>query len=256
MLYIKQELREELELEIDLGKLIKTCLPEPNKFVKLSDFKNSIKANIEFFPSETKLNHIYNSYAKVYGFKDWNEFKKTLIDDSILVRDFKSEIKRQSIIARRELDLVKEKNIGDFEMLKLFRVRCPIFVYTKSVPEGFVPQFLEEETYRDMLFYKNSILQLIPHPKNPLIGILRFYSDDLIAEGNKKGIIQKNIHMNSIIINLDKKFPSDILSISKIPNDCKQYISDFSIPNDYYNPEELFNNIGRVYQGGIYGSNG
>ena len=238
MLYIKQELREELELEIDLGKLIKTCLPEPNKFVKLSDFKNSIKANIEFFPSETKLNHIYNSYAKVYGFKDWNEFKKTLID------------------RRKKLDLVKEKNIGDFEMLKLFRVRRPIFVYTKSVPEGFVPQFLEEETYRDMLFYKNSILQLIPHPKNPLIGILRFYSDDLIAEGNKKGIIQKNIHMNSIIINLDKKFPSDILSISKIPNDCKQYISDFSIPNDYYNPEELFNNIGRVYQGGIYGSNG
>lgn len=238
MLYIKQELREELELEIDLGKLIKTCLPEPNKFVKLSDFKNSIKANIEFFPSETKLNHIYNSYAKVYGFKDWNEFKKTLID------------------RRKKLDLVKEKNIGDFEMLKLFRVRRPIFVYTKSVPEGFVPQFLEEETYRDMLFYKNSILQLIPHPNNPLIGILRFYSDDLITEGNKKGIIQKNIHMNSIIINLYKKFPSDILSISKIPNDCKQYVSDFSIPNDYYNPEELFNNIGRVYQGGIYGSNG
>ena len=238
-----------------LSELIKKCLPEPKEFDKLSKFKKLIKANIEFFPSETKLGHIYNSYAKVHGFKDWNEFKKTLIDDSAEVRNFKSDIRQQNINNRhKELDLVKEKNIGDFEMLKLFRVRCPVYVYVKPIPEGFIPQFLEEEKYREILFYKNSILQLIPHPENPLLGILRFYSDDLISEGNKKDIIKKNIHMNSIIINLDKKFSSDILSIIKIPRDCKQFVSDFSIPNEYYNPEELFNNIGKVYQGGIYGS--
>lgn len=226
-----------------LDELIKTSLPKPKEFDKLSIFKNLIKTNIDLFPREIKLGNIYNRYAKVYGFKNWNEFKKTLIDDSTVDRD-----------RMAQLNFTKEKNIGDFKMFTLIRVRCPIFVYVKNIPEGFIPQFLEEEKYREILFYKNSILQLIPHPENPLLGILRFYSDDLISEGNKKDILKKNIHMNSIIINLDKKFSNDILSIIKIPRDCKQFVSDFSIPNDYYNPEELFNNIGKVYQGGIYGS--
>ena len=51
-------------------------LPKEPFYFFSSKFKNLIKANIEFFLSETKLGHIYNSYAKVHGFKDWNESKK------------------------------------------------------------------------------------------------------------------------------------------------------------------------------------
>ena len=52
---------------------------------------------------------------------------------------------------------------------------------------------------------------------------------------------------------MNKEFPAHIITTNGIPENCKQYESNFTIPNEFYNPDELFNHIGKVFQGGIYG---
>lgn len=237
---------EEVQKE-KLQELVKEYLPKPEDIKVVSDLKEAIGKNKKYFEN-IKLNTIYNAYAIYAGFKTWKEFKESIFDDSDDIKEYKLMNSLE-----KERKFTRKFKMKKFNFLKLFRVRSAVFVYIKDVPAGFIPQFLEEDKYRDILFHKNTILQLLPHPSRDDLGILRFYSDDLISEGNKKDIIPKNIYMNSIIIDLNKEFPDHILTLSKIPEDCKQYDSDFTIPNDFYNPDELFHHIGKYYQGGIYG---
>lgn len=229
------------------------CLPT------LSELKALVKINKEFFPG-ISIGNLYNSVARINGFNDWNDFRLVLEDDMESFNNLKREevIKKKKYIEANLTNInavnrAKGMVMGEFNILKLFRIRSGIFVYTKDIPSGFIPQIMLEEKYRDLLFPKNSILQLLPHPLNNNLLLLRFYSDDLIGPGNKKLIEPKNIHMNSIEISKDMVFPDKLLSILKIPDSIKQYESSFTIPTVEYNPEELFHNIGKIYQGGIYG---
>lgn len=230
----------------ELQKLVKKYLPNPKEIKILSDLKESINKNKEVF-YDYKLNQIYNCYAIVAGFKTWKDFKESVFDDSDNIKEAKQ------IIQSDRKRIYKRPKMKKFNYLKLFRTRIAIFVYIKAIPEGFVPQFMEEEKYRDILFHKNTILQLLPHPSRSDLGILRFFSDELISHGNKKDIIPKNIYMNSIVISLDMEIPDHIITLDGIPENCEQYKSNFTIPNEFYNPDELFNHIGKIYQGGIYG---
>lgn len=234
------------EKHIKLQNLIKEHLPDPKTIKILSDLKDSIGVNRVYFYG-FKLNHIYEGYALRAGFDSWREYKESVLDDSDNIKEAK-HIKFEDKIKG-----FKRPKMGDYNYLKLFRVRTGVFVYIKEVPIGFIPQFLEDDKYRDILFHKNTILQLLPHPSRSDFGILRFFSDELISHGNKKDIIPKNIYMNSIIIDLNKELPTNIITTDGIPDNCKQYESNFTIPNEFYNPDELFNNIGKIYQGGIYG---
>lgn len=238
---------EEIHKEL-LQELVKKHLPKPEEIHILSDLKDAIGKNKVVFTG-FKLNSIYNAFAIYAGFNNWGEYKKSVLDDSNDIKEAK-QIKTEDRI--KQLN-IKRSKMGDHNYLKLFRVRVGVFVYIKEVPIGFIPQFLEEDKYRDILFHKNTILQLLPHPSREDLGILRFFSDELISEGNKKDIIPKNIYMNSIIIDLNKEFPAHIITTNGIPENCKQYESNFTIPNEFYNPDELFNHIGKVFQGGIYG---
>lgn len=234
------------EKHIKLQNLIREYLPDPKEIKIVSDLKESIGINRVYFYG-FKLNHIYEGYALRAGFDSWKEYKESVLDDSNNIKEAK-QISTENISKK-----YRKLKMNNFNFLKLFRTRIAIFVYLKEIPEGFVPQLLEEDKYRDILFHKNTILQLLPHPSRSDLGILRFFSDDLISQGNKKDIIPKNIYMNSIVISLDMNIPDHIISIDGIPDDCKQYKSNFTIPNEFYNPDELFHNIGKIYQGGVYG---
>ena len=224
----------------------------------ISKLKALVKINKEFFPGFS-IGNIYNSIARINGYSDWNDFRLVLEDDMESFNNLKKEesIKKKKYIEANitninALNRAKCMLMGEFNILKLFRIRSGIYVYIKDVPSGFIPQIMAEDKYRDLLFPKNSILQLLPHPLNTNLLILRFYSDDLIGPGNKKLIEPKNIHMNSIEISKEMPFPDKLLSILKILDDIKQYETSFTIPTVEYNPEELFHNIGKIYQGGIY----
>lgn len=225
----------------------------------ISELKALVKINKEFFPGYN-IGNIYNSIARINGYNNWNNFRLILKDDMESFNNLKKEeiIKKKKYIEANitninAINRAKNMVMGEFNILKLFRIRSGIYVYIKDIPSGFIPQIMTEDKYRDLLFPKNSILQLLPHPLNNNLLLLRFYSDDLIGPGNKKLIEQKNIHMNSIEISKDMVFPDKLLSILKIPDNIKQYETSFTIPTIEYNPEELFHNIGKIYQGGIYG---
>jgi hypothetical protein len=133
------------------------------------------------------------------------------------------------------------KKFEDYKLGSMFRTRKVICVYTENIKKGDVPELMKHDNIRSVLFFKKSILMLIAHPTDINKRILKFYSDDLLGESQKKGTLTQNCHMNCFEVDSDAYVPTLVLSDCK--GDFNQFKGAVTIPNNIYNTEELFSNI-------------
>lgn len=145
---------------------------------------------------------------------------------------------------------MEKAKFEDFKTGQKFHVSKSIIVYTHDVEKGSIQGIIDDLAFKTQLIYKGAVMELLPHPHNPMKRILRFFSDDLIPESNKIHVPKRNMHLNCLDVDADAYIPSGYLVPMKkaIAESIKQYEHLVTIPTTDYNIEDLFNDIGNIYR--------
>ena len=131
-----------------------------------------------------------------------------------------------------------------------FQVSKSLIYYIHTVEQGSIQGIIDDAAFKTQLFYKGSVLEMLPHPHNPSKRILRFFSDDYVPDGNKIHIPKRNMHLNCVVVDEDAYIPSGYLVAMRKDraDNIQQYKQMITIPTTDYNVEDLFNDIGNIYR--------